>query len=303
MGRGAPNKKGLDYFPKMVDFYEDDRIFDLLDRYGPLGVTVYDCILCIVYAHGYYAEIPLDKLSKMIVKMIGNKWVKNNKAVVQVVHFCSEIGLLNDDLMTENIITSAGIQRRYYEIAVKRLRRQPHTDKYWLLEKEENGEPLLNAPLNQISSEDNRINAEEIRNNSALSTLKEKVKEKDIYIDPPGGENAFRDPGLENAFQLFVTCRVKKYGPLTPEQISALRNDLTAMATTDAERLAIVNKSVAGGWKNFYPVNKKYGKKQGTEKPANRFINFDQRSYDFEKLEKQLLGIDEKKQGEESKNE
>ena len=182
MGRGAPNKKGLDYFPKMVDFYEDDRIFDLLDRYGPLGVTVYDCILCIVYAHGYYAEIPLDKLSKMIVKMIGNKWVKNNKAVVQVVHFCSEIGLLNDDLMTENIITSAGIQKRYYEIAVKRLRRQPHTDKYWLLGKEENVEPLLNVPLNQISSGNKRINAEEIQNNSAKSTLKEKVKEKDIYI-------------------------------------------------------------------------------------------------------------------------
>lgn len=47
MGRGAPNKKGLTYFPKMIDFYEDDKIFDLLDRYGPLGVTVYDCILCI----------------------------------------------------------------------------------------------------------------------------------------------------------------------------------------------------------------------------------------------------------------
>ena len=118
-------------------------------------------------------------------------------------------------------------------------------------------------------------------------------------MGPPGGENAFRDPGLENAFQLFVACRVKKYGPLTPEQITALRNDLTAMAATDAERLAIVNKSVAGGWKNFYPVSKKSGKKQGTEKPANRFINFDQRSYDFDKLEKQLLGIDEKKQGEE----
>ena len=79
MGRGAPNKKGLDYFPKMVDFYEDDRIFDLLDRYGPLGVTVYDCILCIVYKHGYYAEIPLDKLSRMITKMIGNKWVKSKQ--------------------------------------------------------------------------------------------------------------------------------------------------------------------------------------------------------------------------------
>lgn len=145
MGRGAPNKKGLDYFPKTIDFYEDDRIFDLLDRYGPLGVTVYDCILCIVYKHGYYAEIPLDRLSKLITKMIGNKWVKNQKVVVQVVHFCSEIGLIDDGLMTENIITSVGIQRRFYEIAVKRMKRQLYNDKYWLLKNEEKGEPLLNA--------------------------------------------------------------------------------------------------------------------------------------------------------------
>lgn len=136
MGRGAPNKPGLTYFPKMLDFYEDDKIFDLLDEYGPLGVTIYDCILCIVYKNGYYAEIPLDKLSKMIIKMIGNKWVKNQKVVVQVVHFCSDIGLLDDALMTENIITSVGIQRRYYEIAVKRMKRQLYSDKYWLLDKE-----------------------------------------------------------------------------------------------------------------------------------------------------------------------
>lgn len=133
MGRGAPNKKGLDYFPKMIDFYEDDKIFDLLDRYGPLGVTVYDCILCIVYKHGYYAEIPLDKLSKLITKMIGNKWVKNQKVVVQVVHFCSEIGLIDDGLMTENIITSVGIQQRFYKIVVERMERQLYNDRYWLL--------------------------------------------------------------------------------------------------------------------------------------------------------------------------
>ena len=174
MGRGAPNKPGLAYFPKMLDFYEDDKIFDLLDRYGPLGVTVYDCILCIVYKHGYYAEIPLDKLSRMIMKMIGNKWVKNQKAVVQVVHFCSDIGLLDDDLMTKNIITSVGIQRRYYEIAVKRMKRQLYSDKYWLLGKEENEEPLLNAQKNQISSEENRINSEEIPLTSEESTQKEK---------------------------------------------------------------------------------------------------------------------------------
>lgn len=48
--QGAPNKAALDYFPKMVNFYEDDKIFDLLDEYGPTGgyyIRLYfdDCIL------------------------------------------------------------------------------------------------------------------------------------------------------------------------------------------------------------------------------------------------------------------
>ena len=176
MGRGAPNKPGLTYFPKMLDFYEDDKIFDLLDRFGPLGVTIYDCILCIVYKNGYYAEIPLDKLSRMIIKMIGNKWVKNQKAVVQVVHFCSEIGLLDDDLMTKNIITSVGIQRRYYEIAVKRMKRQLYSSEYWLLENKNMEKPLLNAPLNRINSEENQINSELIQNTP---------EENAIEINPP----------------------------------------------------------------------------------------------------------------------
>ena len=182
MGRGAPNKKGLSYFPKMIDFYEDDKVFDLLDRYGPLGVTVYDCILCIVYKQGYYAEISLDKLSRMITRMIGNKWVKGQKAVVQVVHFCSEIGLIDDDLMTENIITSVGIQRRYYEIAVKRMKRQLYSDKYWLLGNGEEEEPFLNAPKNRITSEENRITSEENKNSSEESPIEIKEK-RNIDID------------------------------------------------------------------------------------------------------------------------
>ena len=75
----------------------------------------------------------MDKLSKLITKMIGNKWVKNQKVVVQVVHFCSEIGLIDDGLMTENIITSVGIQQRFYKIVVERMERQLYNDRYWLL--------------------------------------------------------------------------------------------------------------------------------------------------------------------------
>lgn len=65
---------------------------------------------------------------------------------MQVVHFCSEIGLIDDGLMTENIITSVGIQQRFYKIVVERMERQLYNDKYWLLKNEENGELLLNVP-------------------------------------------------------------------------------------------------------------------------------------------------------------
>ena len=222
MGRGAPNKPGLTYYPKMLDFYEDDKIFELLDEYGPLGVTIYDCILCIVYKNGYYAEIPLDKLSRMITRMIGNKSIKNKKAVVQVVHFCSEIGLLDDDLMTKNIITSVGIQRRYYEIAVKRMKRQLYSDKYWLLDKEKMEEPVLKSPLNGISSEVNRINSEEIRDTSEVSPIEIKENKK-VYID------AFGDSEVERYFQLYVMTRNNNGDDLSDTQIQMLREELLSI--------------------------------------------------------------------------
>ena len=278
MGRGAPNKPGLTYFPKMLDFYEDDKIFDLLDRYGPLGVTVYDCILCIVYKHGYYAEIPLDKLSRMIMKMIGNKWVKNQKAVVQVVHFCSEIGLLDDDLMTKNIITSVGIQRRYYEIAVKRMKRQLYSDKYWLLGKEETEEPLLNAQKNQISSEENRINSEEIPLTSEESTQKEKENKKIYTTTFP--------PELERAFQMYLLVRASNHGEILPEQVQALRDDLMSLSTDLKEQLAIVKKATAGGYKSFFAVDGKKKKESKTEPKKNGFNNFEGRKYDQELMKK-----------------
>ena len=255
MGRGAPNKKGLSYFPKMIDFYEDDKVFDLLDRYGPLGVTVYDCILCIVYKQGYYAEISLDKLSRMITRMIGNKWVKGQKAVVQVVHFCSEIGLIDDDLMTENIITSVGIQRRYYEIAVKRMKRQLYSDKYWLLRNGEEEEPFLNAPKNRITSEENRITSEENKNSSEESPIEIKEK-RNIDIDTAPPDITFDDPELERAFQGYLSSQEKNGRELSDYQVRLLRKKLGSLSDDMAEQLMIVEEATVQGWKSFYPVKK-----------------------------------------------
>lgn len=278
MGRGAPNKPNLSYFPKSIGFYEDDKIFDLLDRYGPLGVTVYDCILCIVYRNGYYAEIPLDKLSRMIMKMIGNKWVKNKKAVVQVVHFCSEIGLLDDGLMTKNIITSVGIQRRYYETAVKRMKRQLYNTEYWLLGKEGKQEPLFDVQKNGINSEENGINSEENKITSEKNDIEIKENKK-IYNTPFPAE-------LEREFQLYLLVRANNYGGILPEQEQAIRDNLWNLSADLDEKIAIVKKATAGGWKNLYPLKKSRERKAG----KSSFQNFKGRDYgDMDELTRKLI--------------
>lgn len=285
-GRGRPYEAGLEYFPKMVDFYDDDRIFDLLDAHGPLGVVVYDCILCIVYKNGYYAEIPLEKLSRMIIKMIGSKWIRNKDAVVQVILFCADIGLLDDGLLKRGVITSAGIQKRFYKIAVKLMRRRLYNDEYWLL-KEENAKALLSAPKNGFSSEENRIVSEENTINSEEKPYKRK-ENKSIYIPAEPEQQYFDNTELNDAFKLYVLCRNNNGDVLGTEQIKILRDELISLSDKDDERIAIVKKATVSNWKSFYPLKKSSDKKTGTRK-KNGFCNFKERDNDTQSLERQLI--------------
>lgn len=286
MARGAPNKRGLDYFPKMLNFYDDDKIFDLMDEYGPMGVTIYDVILTIVYSQGYFAELSKDKLSRMVIRKIGNKWIKNQRVVVQVIDYCADLGLFDKALLAQNIITSEGIQRRYHKIAVKLMKRQLYSEKYWLLEKEEKEEPLLNSPQNRISSEENQIDSAVIPISSEESHIKGKeTKRNNIYTATP--DKSF-SPELEKAFQLFLVCRKQNGQNLNQEQVQLLREELCGLSDKDPERIAIVKKATVSNWKSFYPL-KKQGGKTVPKQSKTKFSNFHGRDYDVQSLEKQLL--------------
>ena len=131
MARAVGN--GLRYFPKDVDYYMDDRIMDLLDAFGPLGQTVYDVMLTMVYREGYYLEMAPDRLARQIIRWIGSGWVESREKVVEVLGFIAEVGLVDKALYRQGVITSAAIQRRYDEVAA---RRKTDRSKYWLLEAE-----------------------------------------------------------------------------------------------------------------------------------------------------------------------
>lgn len=166
-----PKKTGLDYFPFDVDYWDDFKIMDLLNEYGPLGTAIYEIILSKVYRNGYYLEVPLDKLATQIVRIIGNRWIKEKNLVLQVIQYCADIGLFNNALLMQSVITSVGIQRRYSEVTV---RNKVDKSKYWLLDKEENQAALINIPQNTVSVAKTGISVAETKINATVIPQKER---------------------------------------------------------------------------------------------------------------------------------
>ena len=254
----------------------------------PLGVTIYDVIIKMIYRKGYYLENQMNQLALTVQKTIGSKWIRNKDLVLQVVQYCADIGLFDKDLSLQSVLTSAGIQKRY---SLATVRSKAQIVKYRLIEKESD-KSLLSAPLKGISATEKGISATEIQNNGAEMPLKES-KGNSIY-------NTTFSPELERAFQMYLLVRRNNFGEMPEEQIQALREDLITLSDKEQDRLAIVKKATASGWKSFYPLKRSQDNKgsqvQSTKK-KNSFGNFHQREYDYAALEASLLG------GQETKNE
>ena len=173
-----PLKKGLHYFPKDTDFYDDYKIIDLMSVYGPVGSTIYDYILTQVYNEGYYLEIPVDKLALLAVRAVGAKWITKELAI-NVITYCGDIGLFRVDLLEQGIITSAAIQRRFQE-AKKSSRRKFQKGKYWILDEieEEVAYPLLSAPQKADKCTETGDKCTETHDNCTFIDTKEKKRKR-----------------------------------------------------------------------------------------------------------------------------
>lgn len=156
---GRPLKEGLNYFSFDVDFFDDEKLFDLQDRYGPLGEVIYMRLLCLIYKNGYYYRFQsFDTLCAMLIRSIGSRWVRGGKQLVaQVIPLLVECNLFDKELYESGVLTSVGIQRRYLKATE---RRRGDIDKYRLLplsEKSEEVEALRSAPENAFIDDNNSI--------------------------------------------------------------------------------------------------------------------------------------------------
>lgn len=276
---GRPIKTGLSYFPKDVDFYNDYKIMDLLEKYGPVGVTVYEVLLTEIYKNGYYLAEPIDRISTKIVRIIGAKWVQK-RLVSQVILDCGELGLFETTLLQHGVITSVGIQRRF---AIVTSRNKVNKEKYWLID--DSGQPLLSAPLDGISATEKSISATETHKNDAEIPQKESKENKRKLNKISRESQHVPEPVLNAALVGYMEFRERVEKPMTERGIRLLLDELEKLSSNPQEQAAILDQSTKNGWIGVYELSAK-SKTSGKTAvgKGNKFCNFEQRDTDYDAM-------------------
>ena len=192
-----PIKKGLTYFPLDVDFFTGSRDIKILrSRFGADGITIYLYCLCEIYKNGYYLPIDDDfyDVASDDLKMDVSK-------LHLVLKFLCERTMLDGNLlMSDNVLTSVGIQERYQAAVKSRgVKTAVEVDaKFWLLSKEKT-ESFIKVQKLCGFSENNSSFSENNSSFSENNTPKEKErKEKERKAVP-------RARGMGNWDNVYLT--------------------------------------------------------------------------------------------------
>lgn len=113
-----PSKQGLDYFPLDIDFFNDPKIRHIIAKFGSRGVVVILQLYCRIYRSGYFIEWSEDEL-RIFAKYDLGLPVPQVKAIIEE---ALNRSIFDKQLFEKfNILTSGGIQKRYFEASIKRL--------------------------------------------------------------------------------------------------------------------------------------------------------------------------------------
>jgi len=111
-----PIKKGLDYFPLDTDMDLDDKIVLIEARHGMVGFAIIVKLLMKIYGIGYFYEWNEEKLL-----LFCNRAGGDAEMIEAVVADALKWGVFDKKLYDKyGILTSAGIQDRYFRAIYKR---------------------------------------------------------------------------------------------------------------------------------------------------------------------------------------
>lgn len=293
---GRPPKKGIDYAGWSVDIFDNDTKIDkLLDAHGWDGFGIYFYLCQRAYGgEGYFYKWGYDDCASTSRKMGGGI---GSGTVREAVGYCLQIGLFDNGLFDRwGVLTSRGIQRRYWEVVKARDVRTVISD-YWLLQDNE-CKGLIKIPLNTDYPAGNTDYPAGNTNYPAGNTNYPDIKESKVNKSKVKQRDPLRlieefISAYPQECNRYLTeneyCKLIMEGKVTEE-------DLVECAKNYAEycRILKVKKQFVKKADNFLKdftfieyLPEKYQNPEPKEKSG--FNGFKQNNYDFEQLEKELM--------------
>lgn len=92
------------------------------------------------------------------------------------------------------------------------------------------------------------------------------------------------NPKLNEAILEFMKFRKSVKKPMTDNAVKLMLGKLNKMTSSIDAQIEIINQSIMNGWTGLYPL------KQTRKEPVPSWMASEQRDYDFDELEKMLLG-------------
>ncbi len=158
-----PTKQGVDYFPLDVGFLQDFKIKRIMNSYGCVSIAVLVCLLCNIYKDKGYYMLFTDETADFIAVECGVKC----RAVNDIVAKAVQVGFFDEHIYTEHkILTSKGIQNRYFMVSSRRKERFCRRDIMLI---------NINDCNNSVNDCNNSVN---VYNNSYYKENKIKRKER-----------------------------------------------------------------------------------------------------------------------------
>lgn len=170
-----PKKYGLDYFPFDVDFFSDEKIGAISGEFGIKGEITVVKLLCAIYRNGYF--ILWDEVLRM--KLLKDLPGISIELLDKIVNRLVKWGFFEQDMFsTARVLTSRGIQERYFE-AIKR-RKDIHELPYMLVNVCRNPINVYNNSVNVCENPQSKGKKKE----NSINGVKENPINTDFFETP-----------------------------------------------------------------------------------------------------------------------
>jgi len=249
---GRP-KPGIDYAGWSVNIFDGDTKIDkLLDAQGWIGFSIYFYLCQMAYKFdGYFYRWSYDDSATTARRMGGGI---GSETVKQAVGLCLQIGLFDKRLFDrDGILTSRGIQRRFYA-AIQGRRVKSVIAEYWLLGNEESKGLEKCALYSNLPPENNHLQPANAHLQPA-NAYKSKVKEskvKDTPPTPPEGGWGFGDE-LEQAVADWLNYQKERRHPCVETGVKSLIDQIRKMSALHGEAAIsnLIRECMASNWQGI----------------------------------------------------